>query len=273
MNNALLGFDDLKKGKRISGGGECKGFKSNKDRTVNLLEAEKGVVYALRNSKGEIVAVEGLDTVDKMDKRTFITQKTEVDGSIPLTLNIKMLSDIVFRGKIKPDADTLDLRLYINFKNPSDKDKVNISKIGIKSLSLKNTGAAFISGNNSSMKKSPVLKRIQLKCLPGAQSTEKDLVKAINKAIKAYFKNAPMYFDISPCPVNTCSPVITLKKDNSRIKKVFCLFGNKKYRFKKTDFEAVLTDNKVTGITGKGNFTGTWSLFDGDRVTMVSLSP
>ena len=45
--------------------------------------------------------------------------------------------------------------------------------------------------------------------------------------------------------------------------------GKKKYKLKKTEYEEILTDGKVTGIRGKENFTGDYDLYNGKRVVKV----
>ena len=95
-------------------------------------------------------------------------------------------------------------------------------------------------------------------------------MKNVNKAIKASLKEEILYFDIDPCPIDEYPPEITLNKDQTKIKKAVCLFGEKKYKLKKDkEYKAVLTDGKVTGIEGLGNFTGQYDLFNGKRVVKV----
>ena len=269
LKNAFCDLNDIKKGSTIAGGGTVFGYKNDKDRKVNILEAEEGVVYALRNSKGEIVSVEGLDTVDNIDKRTFTGKTVTVNGIMPADVNIKMLSSINFTGKKKPTADTVDLRISIEFKNSSDREKINTARIGLGTLSFKKYGSCFFYSGSEKLSKRPRLYNIRLKALPGASSDEKALIKEINNAIKSQLKNDPLYFDICPCPIDECIKEITLKKNDTKVKKAVCLFNGKKYKLKKSDFSAIVNDGKVIGIEGKGNFTGQYYLFNGNRVVKV----
>ncbi len=270
VSNSLYNFKDIKKNALIPGGGATRGYINSSDRKAEILEAEEGVVWALRNSKGEIVSVEGLDNVDGIDKRTFTGRTVSVNGSIPVDVNIKMLSSALFAGKTKPTADTLDLRISLGFKNADDRNKINIGKIGLGTLSFKNTGKVFQYDGSGNRKKNPSIKGLKLKALPGASADEKALVKAVNKAIKESLKKEYLFFDIDPCPIDENPPEVTLNKDQTKIKKAICFFGQKKYKLQKQkDYEEILTDGKVTGIRGKGNFTGYYDLYNGKRVVKV----
>ena len=269
VSDSLGAFGDIKKGVMIPGGGSMRGYINPSDRKAEILESEEGVVWALRNSKGEIVSVEGLDNVDGIDKRTFTGRTVSVNGSIPVNVNIKMLSSATFAGKTKPTAGTMDLRVSLEFKNAADRDKINIGKIGLGTLSFKNTGKVFQYDGSGNRKKNPSVKGLKLKALPGASADEKALVKAVNKAIKESLKKEYLFFDIDPCPLDGNPPEVTLNKDQTKIKKAVCFFGQKKYKLKKTEYEEILTDGKVTGIRGKENFTGDYDLYNGKRVVKV----
>ncbi len=269
VSGSLLTFGDIKKGVMIPGGGAIKGYRNSSDRKAEILEAEEGVVWALRNSAGEIVSVEGLDSVDDIDKRTFTSRTVSVDGSIPVDVNIKMLSSTIFGGKTKPTADTMDIRVSLGFKNAADRNKINMGKIGLGNISFKNTGKVFQYDGSGNRKKNPSIKGLKLKVLPGASADEKALIKVINKAIKESLKKEYIFFDIDPCPIDENPPEVTLNKDQTKIKKAICFFGQKKYKLKKTDYEEILTDGKVTGIRGKGNFTDYYDLYYGKRVVKV----
>ncbi len=266
VRGSLLSFSDITEGGRMVGGGTVRGFKNASDRKASLLEVEDGVVWALRNSKGEIVSVEGLDRVDDIDRRNYTGKTVSVDGKIPVTVNIRMLSSTTFSGKKKHTADDLDLRVYLTFQNASDKDKINIGRIGIGTLTLKNYKKVFQYDGVSDRKKNPCLSKFVLKALPGASSDEKALIKDINKAIKAALKSGPLYYDIVPCPIDKNPIKLTINKDNTKVKKAVCFFGNKKYKLKKEDFKDILAEGKVIGIEGTGNFSGQYYRYYDGRV-------
>ncbi len=265
-NNVLKSFSDLSEpGSMMAGGGQTRVFLNSADRTVHLKDVEEGIVWALRNSQGEIVSVGGLEALDEIDRNEYVYKTVSSGGTIPVTINIKILGGIDFRGSGKPTADDIDMRVTIGFKNDAVREKINIAKIGLGTLSFKNYSKAFVY-EGSKEKKRPYIKGLKLKALPGASKDEKTLVKEVNSALKNGFKSNYMYFNIYPCPIDEAAPKVTLSKKQDKIKKAECIFGGKKYKLKKSDYKEITTDGKVTGIEGTGNFTGTWELYNGKRV-------
>ena len=68
-SGVLKSVAQLKENKEITGAGAAKLYRAAGDFNFTLNDVQDGVVWALRNSKGEIVAVDGLEYYD--DRMTF----------------------------------------------------------------------------------------------------------------------------------------------------------------------------------------------------------
>ncbi|MCR4891305.1 MAG: hypothetical protein K5989_03860 [Lachnospiraceae bacterium] len=262
INAAIKPLSFLSDSSLLLGGGAARVFRATSDRSFDILDSSEGIVWALRNSNGEVVAVEGLDIVDKMPIIPITTDPVAVNmkikgvGEVSANLSIQHNNLTYFKGKAKMTAYDLDLKVIVDFANSSDADKFDLNSIDISSAKYKNNKKVSVEGTGNYTVSAPSLKSVKIKALSDASKVDKALAKALNKEIKKILKKQKVNFDIYPLSISEAEPTITLDKNKDKIKKVTAVIGGKKYKLKTKEFEPILSNKIVIGIKGNGNFTG-----------------
>ncbi|MCR4891304.1 MAG: hypothetical protein K5989_03855 [Lachnospiraceae bacterium] len=266
VNDAIHPLSYLAYPHILMGGGAAQVMRTTSDRTFDILNADEGIVWALRNSSGEIVAVEGLDTVDAMPVLSMTTDPVSANmkikgvGDVPVNLSIHYNNLTYFKGKAKMTASDLNIKVVVEFVNSTDAEKFNLNNIDVKSAKFKNNKKISIEGIEKHTVSAPTIKSVNIKALPSASKTDKALAKALNKELKKILKKTQVSFDIYPLSLSETDLAITLNKDRSKVKKVIAQIGGKRYKFKKGEFTPILSGTEVIGVKGSNSFTGKYYL-------------
>ena len=215
----------LKENKEITGAGAAKLYRAAGDFNFTLNDVQDGVVWALRNSKGEIVAVDGLEYYD--DRMTFnsFTVNTRVtlsDGSdADLTATVKCSVNLPFNGYKKYSDEDFNMNVLVLASDGKTKD-ADISGVFKPVIKQKNFKAVYILSNDSaSDKKCPMITGIRLSTADGFKEKDaKRMCTALNRAIKEELKTKPLRFGIRPENVGRIRPEVSVNS-KGRITKVF----------------------------------------------------
>ncbi len=264
-SGVLKSVTELKENKEITGAGAAKLFRSAKDCGFRIDDVQDGVVWALRNSKGEIVAVDGLEYYD--DRMTFnsFTVNTRVtlsDGSdADLTATVKCSVNLPFNGYKKYSDEDFNMNVLVLASDGNTKD-ADISRVFKPVIKQKNFKAVYtLSNDSASDKKCPMITGIRLSTADGFKEKDaKRMCTALNRAIKKELKTKPLRFGIRPENVSRIKPEVSVNS-KGRITKVVYMVDDRKARLKKTDYKPITNEaGAVIGIEGTGNYKGKYYL-------------
>ncbi|MBQ3786087.1 MAG: hypothetical protein II799_02320 [Lachnospiraceae bacterium] len=264
-SGVLKSVTELKENKEITGAGAAKLFRSAKDCGFRIDDVQDGVVWALRNSKGEIVAVDGLEYYD--DRYTFDSMQVKTmaalsDGMrVDITADIRCNANMIFNGYKKYSDEDFGIKAQVMLFDDKGRT-VDVSHAFVPVIKQKNFKSVYtLSDNSVSDKKCPMITGFKLSMAKGMK--DKDLKKvgtAINRAIKQEIKSKPMRFGIRPENVGRIKPEVSVNS-KGRITKVVYMVDDRKARLKKTDYKPITNEaGEVIGIEGTGNYKGKYYL-------------
>ncbi len=172
-NNGIIeDISALTENRVILGGGTVMAFRSDTDRTFNIKDIGKGVVWVLRDSKGRIVSVKGMEYLDGL-KEPEKNKKQEnpfrnPDGSWDYSDDQENKLSLAMRPSESLKIEGMDAELVMNlfareavFYNPDKKTleasvldpeksvvSINGTHIPVKKVTVKNPKKAYISENS-----------------------------------------------------------------------------------------------------------------------------
>ena len=151
----------------------------------------------------------------------------------------------VIKKEITATGNGLSAIIIINDKVPYEPNLKKLAQSLNTSISGNGTGISVKSVKVKKPKNGSTTAKIVLK---GSSKEEKKAVKSMNKSLKK------VHVEIEKVDISKASVNITLNNNGTKVKKV-TVNGSK---LKKSNYSASISSSEVT-ITGKGNYTGTYT--------------